>query len=33
MSKNPQPACDMYEGICTRKENYFDKAKRNVETR
>ena len=30
-SKNPHPACAIYEGICTCKENYIGEAKQNVE--
>ena len=29
-SKNPHPACAIYEGICTCKENYFGETKQNV---
>ena len=32
-SKNPCPACVIYKGICTFKENYIGEAKRNVEIR
>ena len=32
-SKNPHPACAIYEGVCTCKENYIDESKRNVEIR
>ena len=32
-SKNPQPACAIYKGVCTCKENYIDETKRNVEIR
>ena len=32
-SKNPHPACAIYEGVCTWKENYTDETKRNVEIR
>ena len=32
-SKNPHPACVIYEGICTCKENYIGETKRNVEIR
>ena len=31
MSKNPQPACVIYEGICTFKESYLGETKQNVE--
>ena len=30
-SKNPHPACTIYEGVCTCKENYIGEAKWNVE--
>ena len=30
-SKNPHPACVIYEGICTCKESYVGETKRNVE--
>ena len=29
--RNPHPACVIYEGICTYKENYIGETKRNVE--
>ena len=32
-SKNPHPACVIYEGICTCKENYVGETKRNAEIR
>ena len=32
-SKNPHLACAIYEGVCTRRENYIDETKRNVEIR
>ena len=32
-SKNPHPACVIYEGICKCKENYIGETKRNVEIR
>ena len=30
-SKNPQPACVIYQGICACKENYIGETKRNVD--
>ena len=32
-SKSPHQACEMYEGVCTCKENYIGETKRNVEIR
>ena len=32
-SNNPHPACAIYEGVCTCKENYIGETKRNVEIR
>ena len=32
-SKNPHPVCAIYEGVCTRKENYIGETKRNVKIR
>ena len=32
-SKNPHPACAIYEGVCACKENYIGETKRNVEIR
>ncbi len=31
--KNPYPACKIYEGVCSCKENYIGETKRNVKTR
>ena len=31
--KNPHPACAIYEGVCTYRENYVGDTKRNVEIR
>ena len=32
-SKNPQPTCAIYGGVCTCKENYIGETNRNVEIR
>ena len=32
-NKNQHPACVIYEGICTCKENFIGKAKQNAEIR
>lgn len=32
-NKNQHSVCVMYEGICTFKENYIGKTKRDVEVR
>ena len=32
-SKNPHPACVIYEGVCTYEGNYIGETKRNVEIR
>ena len=31
--KNPHMTCQIYEGICSRGENYVGEKERNVETR
>ena len=33
MEKNPYPACKIYEGVCSCKENYIGEIKQNVITR
>ena len=30
-STNPHPACVIYEGVCTCKENYIGETKRNAD--
>ena len=30
---NPHPACAIYDGVCTCKENYIGETKQNVEIR
>ena len=30
-SKNPHPACIIYEEVCSCQKNYIDETKRNVE--
>ena len=32
-SKNPHPACTIYERVCTCKENFLGETKRNFEIR